>query len=320
MYDVVILTLEEPPTGCGGECEGCGAAEACDTRPRTPVLHCTDALTAAGARVETVTAHDDAAIDAVLARFDAPEQPDGIRRPDQDGKLRLVVAIAADAQLRHVVRRLVRRYAPAPSKRPADLPADRTVPDLPPLAVLPLNARESTDLATRLGLPREPADVARAVLSDRVRRLDLLRQDGGSVVIDGALFGAADEHGRSVPWHGRVEVDDLVLTDGKDAVLACAVTVADGYAKVDGIDLVADPDPADGLVEVGLAVPSVVKRRFGPDQHRIEVRRARGRAVSITPRPAAEGETLPFVEDGVTGELTRKRSWWIERQAWGVYA
>jgi hypothetical protein len=39
----------------------------------------------------------------------------------------------------------------------------------------------------------------------------------------------------------------------------------------------------------------------------------------VTPRPAA-GETLPFVEDGVAGELGRKRSWWTERQAWAVYA
>jgi len=318
MYDVVILTLEEPPTGCGGDCGACGAG-AGETTVRTPVRHCADALTKAGARVETVTAYHDEAIDEVLARFDGPESPTGMRRPDPASRTRLIVAVATDAQLRHVVRRLVRRYAPPPSKRPDDLPADRTVPDLPPVGVLPLDAKESGDLAARLGLPRRPEEVARAVLADRVRRLDLLRQDGGSVVIDGVLLGAADQRGVSVPFRGRVEVDDLVLSDGSDDVLACAVTVADGYAKVDGIDLVATPDPTDGVVEVGIAVPTVVKRRFGRDRHRIEVRRARGRAVSIAPRLTAE-ETLPFVEDGVTGELTRKRSWWIERQAWAVYS
>ncbi|MCP2325944.1 hypothetical protein HDA40_004451 [Hamadaea flava] len=318
MYDVVILTLEEPPSGCGGDCGACGH-DAPKPAVRTPVLHCADALKQAGARVETVTAYHDEAIDEVLARFDAPEQPDGLRRPDPETKSRLVVAVASDSQLRHVVRRLVRRYAPPPSKRPGDLPADRTLPDLPAVGVLPLDAGESGDLAARLGLPRQPAEVARAVLADRVRRLDLLRQDGGSVVIDGVLLGAADQRGLSVPFRGRIEVDDLVLSDGAEDVLACAVTVADGYARLDGIDLVTAPDPADGLVEVGIAVPALVKRRFGRDTHRVEVRRARGRAVSIAPRLAAE-ETLPFVEDGVTGELTRKRSWWIERQAWAVYS
>jgi hypothetical protein len=112
-------------------------------------------------------------------------------------------------------------------------------------------------------------------------------------------------------------VDDKVLTDGEDPVLACAVAVAGGYSTLDGVDLVSTPDPADGLVDVGIAVVSVRKRFLRPDMFRVEVRRARGRAVSVTPR--LNGEKLPFVEDGVTGDLTRKRAWWIERQAWAVY-
>jgi hypothetical protein len=304
MYDVVILTLEE--SSCGDSCEGSCA------RPRTQVLHCADALKAAGARVELVTAHDDAEVDAILARFDSPQRADGLVWPDPDTKLRLVVAVAEDSQLRHVVRRMVRRYAPAPSKRPAELPTDRTVPDLPPLGVLPLN---SSGFAAALGLPMQPAAVAEAVLSGGVRRLDLLRHDGGSVVIDGALLGATDEKDRPVPWRGRVEVDDKVLTDGDDPLYACVVAVAGRYAKLDGIAVVSDPDPADGLVEVGIAVPTVRKRFLQPNTFRMEVRRARGRAVSVTPRD----ETLPFVEDGVVGELTRKRSWWTERHAWAVY-
>jgi hypothetical protein len=305
MYDVVILTLEE--SSCGGSCEGSCA------RPRTQVLHCADALKAEGARVELVTAHDDAEMDAVLARFDAPARADGLTWPDPDSKVRLVVAVAEDSQLRHVVRRMVRRYAPPPSKRPAELAGDRTIPDLPPLGVLPL---APDGFAAALGLPAQPADVARALLSGRVRRLDLLRHDGGSVVIDGALLGATDENGRPVPWRGRVEVDDKVLTDGDDPLYACVVAVAGRYATLDGIAVVADPDPADGLVEVGIAVPAVRKRFLKPNTFRMEVRRARGRAVSVTPRD----DTLPFVEDGVAGELTRKRSWWTERHAWAVYA
>ncbi len=313
MYDVVLLSLvEKSGDGCGSGCGGCNTA----CTPRTPVLACADALRTAGARVETVMASADTEIDAVLARFDGPARPDGLTWPDPDSKLRLVVASATDGQLRAVVRRLVRRYAPPPSKRPADLDAVRTVPDLPPLAILPLDPGNSGDLAAQLGLPRTPAEVAAAVLGDTVRRLDLLRNDGGSVTLDGALLGGSDDDGRAVPWRGRVEVDDAVLSDGEEPVLACVVGNGAGYADFDGMRLLADGDPTDGRVEVAVAVPVVVKQRFKGTRVRIEVRRARGRAASVLPR---DGD-LQFLDDGVAGSTSRKRSWWTEPGAWAVYA
>ncbi|MCA2212864.1 hypothetical protein LDL48_08305 [Wangella sp. NEAU-J3] len=298
--------------GCGSACGGCETA----CTPRTPVLACADALRDAGARVETVVAGSDAEIDAVIARFDADPRTDGLTWPDADSKLRLVVAAATDGQLRAVVRRLVRRYAPPPSKRPADLAADRTVPDLPALAVLPLDPGATTDLAGQLGLPRSPAEVAAAVLGGSVRRLDLLRNDGGSVTLDGALIGGADDSGRAVPWRGRIEVDDAVLSDGTDPILACAIGNAGGYATFDGLPLLTEGNPADGRVEVAVAVPVVTRTPFRKARVRVEVRRARGRAASVLPR---DGE-LPFLDDGVPGTLNRKRSWWTEPGAWAVYA
>ena len=134
-----------------------------------------DALTAGGARVELITAASDAEIDAVIARFDGPSRPDGLAWPRPDGPTRLIVAAATDGQLRAVLRRLVRRYAPPPSRRPDDLAADRTVPDLPAVGVLPLDPTGSSgarDLVAQLGLPRDPAAVAAAVLGGAVRRLD----------------------------------------------------------------------------------------------------------------------------------------------------
>lgn len=275
MYDVVLLTLG---AGCGS--------------PRVPVLSCADALSAGGAKVETVTADSDAEIDAVL---DGP---------------RVIVATAADGQLRAVVRRLVRRYAPAPSKRPADLPPNRTIPDLPAIGVLPMDPG-GDDLAARLGLPRDPADVAAAVLGDKVRRFDLLRNDGGSVTLDGALVGG---NGPS-SWRGRVEVDDAVLSDGQDPILACAVGNSTGYTQFDGYSLLTAPDPADGVVEVAVAVPVVTRRLLRQPRLRLEVRRARGRAVAITPRD----EEIGYIDDGVKATLSHKRSWWVEPGAWAVY-
>jgi diacylglycerol kinase family enzyme len=223
-----------------------------------------------------------------------------------------VVATASDGQLRAVVRRLVRRYAPAPSKRPDDLPADRTIPDLPALGVLPLGP-DSADLATRLGLPRDPVAIAAAVLGGRVRRLDLLRTDSGSVTLDGALIGGVDSAGSAQPFWARVEVDDAVLSHGTEPILAAVVANADRYATFDGLPLVIAPDCADGVLDVAIAVPSA-RKTFGRSKMTLEVRRASGRAVAINPR-----EDVPFMDDGVAGELSRKRSWWMERAAWSVY-
>ncbi|MFC0029567.1 diacylglycerol kinase family protein [Micromonospora chaiyaphumensis] len=330
MYDVVLLTLgserDAPGGGCGGGGACCGGApeaagehteERCET-PRVPVLACADALTARGARVETVTARSDAEIDEVLARLDGPPRPDGLTWPDPDSKTRLVVATASDGQLRAVLRRLVRRYAPPPSRRPADLPGNRTVPDLPPVGVLPLDpARSGTarDLAAQLGLPRDPAEVAAAVLDGTARRLDLLRNDGGSVTLDGALLGAADDAGRPLHWRARVEVDGTVLSTGEEPIMACAVGNAGGYARLDDVVLLADPDPTDGRVEVAVAVPVVTRSALGRKKVRLEVRRARGRAAAVVPRD----EKVPFLDDGVEGELSRKRSWWTEPGAWAVW-
>ena len=297
MPDVVILTLRDSRGG-GSEGRVCGASEGekCgDDRPRVPVLECADALRAAGARVEIATASDESEIDTAI-------KADG----------RLVVAAATDAELRAVVRRLTRMHAPPPSKRPADLPPNRTMFDLPPLAVLPL-APAVPDLVTRLGLPVAANDVAAAVVGEKTRRYDLLRTDSGSVTVNGALLGGVVD-GELVSWRGRVEVDDAVLTDGQEPVLACSVRNA-GSSDVDGLPLVIDAVPDDGRVEVAIAVPLMRRRLLRSATISYEVRRAQGRAVSVLP----QGTDVRYVDDGVAGTLGRKRSWWIEAGAWGAY-
>jgi hypothetical protein len=293
--DVVLLSLSD-----GGGCD-CGGACSGAPRPRTQVLACADVLTASGARVALRTACSDEEIDEVLAELDGPARPDGLTWPAADGA-RLVVAAAADGQVRAVVRRMVRRYAPPPSRRPPDLPATRTVPDLPPVGILPLGR------PAEFGLPGDPGQVAKAVLAGGVDRLDLLRNDAGSVTLQGALIG-----GRR-PWAARIEVDDAVLAEPGEQLIACAIANDKGYAEVDGLPMASGADPTDGLVNVAVAVPVVRRSRLGRRQVRVEVRRARGRAVAVT--PVAD---VDFVDDGVPGTLTRKRSWWTESAAWGVY-
>lgn len=281
MYDVVVLALADP-----GEAD----------QVRVPVRACADALRRAGARVETVTATSDQEIDQVLAR---------------PGEFRLVVAAASDAQLRAVVRRMVRRAAPVPSRRPEGLPENRTVPDLPPVAILPL--APGTGLAAQLGVPGEPELVVAAVLAGRVRRLDLLRQDGSAgVTLNGALLGGTGPDGRAVTWRARVEVDDAVLSTGDEPLLAAVVANAGGYARPDGLPLVTAADPADGVVDVAVALPV---RQPWRRRVRVEVRRARGRAVTIHPA----GDGVACLDDAVAGIVTRQRSWWVEPAAWAVY-
>ncbi len=291
---------------------------------RVPVLACRDALAAAGAAVDTVTATSDVEVDAVLARLDGPARPDGLTWPADPGHVpALIVAADSDAQLRAVLRRMVRRWAPPPSRRPADLVAGRTVPDLPPVGLLPLDVRGPggsavPDMVDRLRLPRDPADVAKAVLGGDIRRVDLLRTDGGSVTVHGALLGGVNATGHAAAWRGRVELDDTVLADGKEPVLACAVANANGYAHLDDLPLAPAADPRSGRVAVAVAVPVRAGSRFsfraGAADVRIEVRRATGRAVSVTPTA-----DLPYVDDGVEATLTRKRAWWVEPGAWAVY-
>jgi hypothetical protein len=266
---------------------------------RVPVLACADALRAGGATVDLVTAGSDPDIDAAVKSVEA-------------GEARLIVAAATDAEVRAVVRRMVRHLSPPPSKRPPDLPANRTVRDLPPLSVLPL-APAVPGLVSALDLPASPADVATATLTGRERRWDLLRNDASSVTLHGCLLGGLDQ-GKPAAFRARIEVDDTVLTDGDETVLACAVRNA-GASDVDGLPLILDAAADDGLIEVAIAVPILRRRLIRQADVQVEVRRARGRAMSVTPR---DGD-IRSVDDGVIGPVTRKRSWWTEPGAWATY-
>ncbi len=317
MHAVILSLASSPETdaaacGTGGCGSLCGSAEPkCAAGPRVPVLVCRDTLSAAGYEVELITATSDKEIDAVIARLDGAARTDGLIWPGTDGPA-LIVAAESDSQVRAVVRRMVRRWAPAPSKRPGDLVDGRTLPDLPPIALLPMH--HETDLADRLGLARDPADVAKAVIAGKIQRVDLFRNDGGSITLHGALLGGVDASGQAAPWAGVVVVDDITLSDGREPLLACAVANANGYASIDEIALAPAATATNGSLTVAVAVPVTTRSRLGRLRVRVEVRRATGRAASISPR--AE---VPFIDDGVAGVLTRKRSWWIERGAWAVY-
>lgn len=301
MSEVLVLSLGDAPEGVpAAPAGGCDDPSGAPRTPRVPVLTCVDALRSGGAQVEAVVAENDGEIDAAVTAV-------------AEGAARLVVAAATDGEVRAVVRRLLRWYAPPPSRRPAQLPAGRTLLDLPPLAILPL-APAVPELVLRLGLPKDPQTVAAAVLGGRTRRLDLLRTDAGSVTLHSALLGGTDGEGRVVPWRGEVTVDDAVLSDGTERLLACAVANA-GPVEVGGLPLVPHAQADDGMVAVAIALAAPRRRLGRAPQLQYEVRRARGRAVAVHPRD----EALPLLDDGVAARLTHRRAWWAEPAAWATY-
>ena len=200
------------------------------------------------------------------------------------------------------------------SQRPDDLPADRTLPDLPPIGMLPLDPADAGAGHRSSDLPRVAgATSPRAVLGGTARRLDLLRNDGGSVTLHGALLGGADEGGRAVrSWPGSRSTTS-VLTDGAEPLLRCAVANADGYTDC-GRSAAGRPERMPPTAcstwrspcpsgAPALGVPRPGSRYAGPGAAR---------------SPSHPGEDVPFLDDGVAGTLSRKRTWWMERGAWAV--
>ncbi|WP_222854283.1 diacylglycerol kinase family protein [Fodinicola acaciae] len=267
------------------------------TGTRVPVLRCADALRK---HAEVTIREVDSPADANAALADA------------DGR-RLVVA-GSDDEIRAVLRQLVRRVVPKAGDR-TGIADNRTIPDLPPLGLLPLDGSATDDLVAVLGLPREPEAVAAAVRADRTRRLDLLRHDGGSVTVHAALLGGRGTDGLPAPWTASVTVDDTVLCQPDEMLLAVGVTNAGRLEALPGLALTSDADPADGALDVAVAVP--VRRGRWPRKPRteVEVRRFRGRAVAITPSDVR----IPALDDGAEGVVSRKRTWWVEPSAWAVY-
>ncbi|PZS10584.1 MAG: hypothetical protein DLM55_03905 [Acidimicrobiales bacterium] len=283
-----------------------------------PVLSCADELRAYPVvkQVEIRPAQSDADIDVTLTLT-------------HDAQTRLVVA-GSDAIARAVVRRMVKRALALGGKsQRAGLAIDRTIPDLAPFALLPLDADPGLpDLARALQLPMTPHEVAAAVVTGTVRRLDLFRNDRGSVTLHGVLLGGAvaahhETQGRPVAWWARIDVDDTALCDPNEPLLACAIGNATGYSQLGTLPLLTAADPTSGTVSVGLAV-SVDKE--------IQVRRAHGRAVSIrlcrapyarsldsAADPPREQPSVPFTDDGVDGVLRHACTWWVERAAWALY-
>lgn len=207
------------------------------------------------------------------------------------------------------------------------------------LGLVPLGT--GNDLARGLGLPLEPEDAAGVVLSGQPRRLDLLVDNAGGVVINAAHVGVGARAARAAAawksrlgrfaypagaftaglrskgWRLDVDVDGEIIADWSGTVLM--VALANGPSIAAGMaELRPGAMPDDGLVDVIVShsvgplarIGYAVDLGRGTHVGRSDITATRGRRVVVT------GEPFLVDADGeVSGPFTY-RAWTVMASAW----
>ncbi len=217
-----------------------------------------------------------------------------------------------------------------------------------PIGIIPRGT--GNDLAQALGLPLDPVESAAVVLTGTPRRLDLLRDDAGGLVVNAVHLGAGARAGAEAArfkdrmgaaayplgaviagvttagWHLRVEVDRRVVEheaagwspDGTMGVLM--VAVCNGPTIGGATPLAPDAMVDDGLLDVvvSAATGPLARAAFaaalsnGRHVQRDDVLVVRGREVTVA------GGPVDLVADGELEEGVGCRTWRAEHHAWSV--
>ncbi len=208
------------------------------------------------------------------------------------------------------------------------------------LALIPLGT--GNDLAPGLGIPLDPALAAAAVVDGTPRRLDLIADDQGGVVVNaahaglgvraatvvqgmkdvlgplayplGALVAGVREQG----WTLDVEVDGVALARDDEPLLL--VGACNGPSIGGGTHLCPVADPTDGLLDVvavsatGAGARVAFSRALLAGKHleRDDVHHARGREVTIT------GDPVPHNADGELSDEVDRRTYRLVPSAWSL--
>ncbi len=275
---------------------------------------------------------DDERVAAALAvlregadvRVEDSGSPADLARVLASREARTVVLVGGDGSVHTAVATLHERGELSPDVR---------------LALIPLGT--GNDLARTLGIPLDPADAARALLTGRPRTLDLVVDDAGGVVVNAVHLGVGAEAAEratglkdrlgkaaypvgsvlaaagTTGWHLRVEVDGAeVGTDGP----ALMVAIANGRTIGGGAELAPDAEPDDGLLDVVVATSTGPLARLGfgvalkDGEHveRDDVTTVRGRRVTVT------GDPFPVNADGELAGPITSRTWSVRPGAWSL--
>lgn len=231
---------------------------------------------------------------------------------------RRVVVLGGDGSLHAVVAALHRRGELADAE----------------LGIIPLGT--GNDFARGVGIPLDPADAARALISAELRPVDVLVDCAGEVVINAVHVGiGADAAREAKHWKHllgrvgyyvgalvaglttggqrlRVEADGDVLADIDRTVLQ--VGVANGPCIGGGTELAPDADIADGLLDVVVSFATApvdrlaygLRLRRGAHEERADVIGVRAKSVSVS------GQEFWCNADGEVYGPERNRTWRVE--------
>jgi YegS/Rv2252/BmrU family lipid kinase len=264
--------------------------------------------------------------DVEVTRTSNPGELDGVLH--RAGGRRIVVA-GGDGSLHAVVAALHRRHELA----------DRT------LALIPLGT--GNDFARTLEIPLDPGEAAAALVAGRVRKMDLIVDELGGVVVNNVHAGAsAQASRRGARWKERlgpygfgilgypigavlasikppfvrmrIEVDGQVVADVDEHLLM--VSIGNGASVGGGTELTPDADPTDGCLDVMISRATGPVERFtyaaalysGKHPERDDVTTLEARRVTVT------GEDFWLSADGEIQGPERRRSWHLEQGAYSM--
>ncbi|WP_243059634.1 diacylglycerol kinase family protein [Nocardioides sp. SR21] len=237
-----------------------------------------------------------------LCKTSRPDELDGVLH--RAGSRRIVVA-GGDGSLHAVLSALHRRN----QLRDAVI------------GLIPLGT--GNDLARAVGIPLDPEEAARALLSGRPQPMDLILDEVGGIVVNGVHVGAGAEASvraaglkkrlgrigypigalrtalRPATVRVRVEVDGKVVRDLDDPVLQ--VAVGNGSSVGGGAELTPEAVPNDGMLDVMISRSTGPLARFlyagrlgfATHHKRDDVTYLRGREVFVSGGPfhcSADGE------------------------------
>jgi len=218
------------------------------------------------------------------------------------------------------------------------------------LGLLPLGT--GNDFARGTGIPLDIAEAARVILEGEPRKMDLVVDELGEVVVNGVHVGAgANASRRGARWKERlgsvgvgqvnlgklgypigalltawkpplirvhVEVDGEVVNDVDDKILM--VAVGNGSSVGGGAELTPEATPEDGKLDVMISRatrPSerlMYAVRLGVARHHLadEATYLRGTSVSVT------GGPFWCSADGEIYGPERQRTWHVEPEAYSM--